>query len=86
MDDKKKRLKEFARRNPEAARAVVIGAVSVMTDGQRVAQLRAHGHDAHVLPDRRIVLKLHGRWYRVAGGDFVHPSIIEIPGFSGLKE
>lgn len=63
-----------ARRNSGAVRAV-----SVMTDAQRVDQLRAHGHDAHLLADRRIVLKLNERWYRVAGGDFVHPSIIEIP-------
>ncbi len=67
MDDKK-----------ETAR--VLGALAVMTDEQRVAELRANGHDAHVLPDRRIVLKLHGRLFRVVGGDFVHPSLMEVKG------
>lgn len=49
-----------------------------MTDDQRVAQLRAHGHDAHVLRDRRIVIWLNGSWYRVVGGDFRNPSIMKL--------
>jgi hypothetical protein len=49
-----------------------------MTDEQRVAALCANGHDAHLLRDRRIVLRLHGRVYRVVGGDFVRPSLMQV--------
>lgn len=50
-----------------------------MTDEQRVSEFRAHGHDAHLLRDRRIVLRLNGQWYRVVGGDFRYPSLLQLP-------
>lgn len=52
-----------------------------MEDAERVAALRANGHDAHLLPDRRIVIRLEGKCFRVVGGDFRHPSLLELPGF-----
>lgn len=50
-----------------------------MDDRERLAAFRAHGHDVHLLSDGRFVLKLNGRWFRVAGGDFVSPSLIGLP-------
>ncbi len=50
-----------------------------MTDVQRIARFRSHGYDARLLPDRRIVILLNGLWWRVAGGDFRHPTLIAIP-------
>jgi len=54
------------------------GPMDVMTDADRVAALRANGHDAHLLPNGRIVLRLNGQWFRVAGGDFRHPSLLQV--------
>lgn len=48
-----------------------------MTDDERIAALRANGHDARLLTDGRIVVFLEGLWFRVAGGDFKHPSLIQ---------
>lgn len=79
MSDKKEKLKAWAQRNRSAAAgAAVVGLLATMTDEQRVAALRANGHDAHLLRDRRIVLRLHGRVYRVVGGDFVRPSLMQL--------
>jgi len=59
------------------------------TDEQRVEQLIAHGHEARLLRDRRIVVRLgNGRWYRVVGGDLRSPSLLECseqPPEAGLK-
>jgi len=80
MNDKKEKLKAWVRRNPFAAAAAVINAFSVveMTDEQRVEQFISHGHDARLLSDRRIVIRLgNGRWFRVVGGDFRSPSLLE---------
>ncbi len=49
-----------------------------MTDAERIAKMRAYGHDAHLLPDRRIVIRLHDRWYRVVGGDLRSPSLLAL--------
>ena len=49
-----------------------------MTDEQRVAALCSNGHDAHLLRDGRIVLRLNGHVWRVVGGDFVRPSLMRI--------
>lgn len=78
MSDKKEKLMAWARRNRDAAAPVVLGALVTMTDAQRVAKLRANGHDAYALPDGRIVLRLNGRVYRVVGGDFVSPSLLQV--------
>lgn len=49
-----------------------------MTDEQRLERFIENGHDARLLSDRSIVVRLgNGRWYRVAGGDFRSPSLIE---------
>jgi hypothetical protein len=80
MDNKKEKLKAWARRNPAAAAAAVFNALGVaqMTDEQRVEQFISHGHDARLLSDRRIVIRLgNGRWFRVVGGDFRSPSLLE---------
>lgn len=50
-----------------------------MDDEQRLAAFKAHGHDVRLLRDGRFVLRLNGKWFRVAGGDFAHPSLIELP-------
>lgn len=50
-----------------------------MDDAQRVKALRAHGHDAHLLTDGRLVVQLRERWYRVVGGDLRSPSLLGIP-------
>lgn len=53
-------------------------AIALMTDEERLEQFIAQGHDARLLSDRRIVVRLgNGRWFRVAGGDFRSPSLIE---------
>lgn len=91
MNDRKEKLKAWARSNPQAAAAVVRVALGLgqMTDEQRIEQLIAHGHDARLLSDRRIVVRLgNGRWYHVVGGDFRSPSLLacsEQPPEPGLK-
>lgn len=67
-----------------------------MTDSERVEQLRSNGHDARLLPDRRIVIYHGGNWHRVVGGDLKHPTLMQcelkpsdfgLPGFcDGLLE
>lgn len=47
------------------------------TDAERVRALRKHGHDARLTPRGRIVLRWNGRWCRVVGGDYRHPSLME---------
>lgn len=43
-----------------------------------LAQLRAHGHDAHLHPvTGRIAIWYCERWWHVAGGSFEAPSLIE---------
>lgn len=50
------------------------------TNEQLVAKLRGHGHDAHVR-EGKVLIWLHGRWWRVAGGDARSPSLIASHGF-----
>ena len=65
------------------------------TNEQIVAELRTHGHDAHVRAGK-LLIWMHGRWWRVVGGDARHPSLIasqghdadgnEVPGpLSGIE-
>lgn len=92
MNDRKEKLKAWALRNPQAAARVAAAfvlRVAETTDEQRVEQLVAHGHDARLLSDRRIVVRLgNGRWFRVVGGDLRSPSLLECseqPPEAGLK-
>jgi hypothetical protein len=48
-----------------------------MDDTQRIAELRKNGHRARLMRDGRIVVRMpNGQWWRVVGGDFVHPSLM----------
>lgn len=45
----------------------------------RLAQLRAHGHDAHLHPvTRQIAVWYRERWWHVVGGSFEAPSLIAV--------
>jgi hypothetical protein len=43
-------------------------------------QLAAASHDAGVHPEHGAVIYCHDRIWRVAGGDYVHPSLICLAG------
>ncbi len=50
-----------------------------MKPNERLRAFQAHGHDVRLLTDGRFVLRLNGRWFRIVGGDFRHPSLIALP-------
>lgn len=57
-------------------------AVTAMSDAERIERLRAHGHDAFLSTSRAILIRSKDgrRVYRVVGGDFKHPSLLQVKG------
>lgn len=76
------KLEEVLRAKP-LPRAHIVGPVPrPLTNDECVERLRRNGHTAANDPKHGLVVLYNGMVFRVAGGDFEHPSLLGVPGAS----